>query len=64
MIVEGVTYHRFRVRYTLSDGRRRCMTRWAPALVYAREAVLRELVERFGLEGIKANSVTIRIDPV
>lgn len=64
MLVEGVLYHRFRVRYTLATGQRRVMIRWAPALVYMRESVLRELVDRYGLEGIAPNSVIIKLDPV
>ena len=62
MYVEGVRYYPFRIRYRLADGKRRSMKRWAPALVYMRESALRELLDRFGLEGIAPNSVTIRLD--
>jgi hypothetical protein len=57
--IEGVPYHRFRVRYTLADGRRRTMVRLSPGFPWVREEIARELVERFGLEGIKPGSVTI-----
>jgi len=62
MNVEGVTYHPFLVRYTLSDGKRRRMVRWSPGNPWVRNEVARELVDRFGVEGIKPGSVTIRGD--
>jgi hypothetical protein len=58
-LIEGVPYHRFLVRYTLSDGRRRRMVRWSPGGHWVYEEVGRELCERFGLDGIKAGSVTV-----
>ena len=58
--IEGVPYHRFVVRYTLSDGRRRRMIRWSPGFPWVRTEVLRELDDRHGIEAIKHNSVTIR----
>jgi hypothetical protein len=60
MLIEGVTYYRYRVAFRLADNRRRRWIRWAPALQYAHEAVARELVERFGIEGIAPHSCTIR----
>jgi len=57
--IEGVPYYRFRVRYRLADGRHRVMTRLSPGYPWVREEVCRELVERFGLEGVKAGSVSI-----
>ena len=59
-IVEGVPYYRFRVRYTLTDGKRRSMVRWSPGLPWVREEIARELLERFTLDGIKPGSVTIQ----
>ncbi len=61
MIVEGVTYQRFVVRYTLLDGRRRSMVRWSPkGGHFVRMEVARELDERYGLKKIKPHSVTIK----
>ncbi len=57
--IEGVPYYRFRVRYRLADGRRRTMLRLSPGFPWVIDEITRELVERFGLEGIKAGSVTI-----
>lgn len=59
-LVEHVPYYRFRVRYTLADGKRRTMVRWSPGFPWVREEIARELVERFGLDGIAPGSVTIR----
>ena len=59
-IIEGVSYYRFRIRYTLTTGERRRMVRWSPGFPWIREEIGRELVERFGLEAIKAGSVTIQ----
>lgn len=63
LLIEGVPYHRFRVRYRLASGQRRTMLRWSPGYPWVREEIARELVERFGLDGIKAGSVTIRRAP-
>lgn len=63
MIIEGVRYHRFVVRYTVltpKGPKRRRMLRWSPAFTYARDEVAHELVERFGLHGIKRGSVSVR----
>jgi hypothetical protein len=57
--VEGVPYHRFRVRFQLADGRRRSWVRWSPGSPWVYEEVGRELADRFGLEGIKPHSCTI-----
>jgi hypothetical protein len=59
MIIEGVTYYRFRVRFRLVDGRRRSWVRWSPALEWARQEVGRELYESFGSDGVKPHSCTI-----
>lgn len=63
MILEGVRYHRFRVRYTLADGTRRSMVRWSPGNPWVREEVGRELLDAFGADGIRPHSVTIRHEP-
>ena len=58
--IEGVPYHRFVIRYTLTDGRRRRMVRWSPGFPWIREEIARELDATFGIEAIKPGSVTIR----
>jgi len=58
--IEGVPYYRFLVRYTLADGRRLRMVRWSPGFPWVRDEVGRELLDRFGLEGIRRGSVSIR----
>jgi hypothetical protein len=58
--IEGVPYERFVIRYTLTSGERRRMVRWSPGFPWIREEIGRELCERFGIEGIKPGSVTIR----
>ncbi|MFZ5896432.1 MAG: hypothetical protein ACOY0T_35590 [Myxococcota bacterium] len=58
--IEGVSYYRFCIRYRLSDGRRLTMIRYSPGYPWVHEEITRELVERFGLDGIKPGSVTIR----
>lgn len=58
-VIEGVVYYRFEVRFQLADGRRRVWKRWAPAKMYARESVARELADRFGLNGVKPRSCSI-----
>ena len=60
--VEGVPYYRHVVRYTLASGKRRRMVRWSPGAPWVYEEVGRELCERFGLEGIRPGSVTIRAE--
>lgn len=59
--IEGVPYDRYVVRYTLADGTRRRMVRWSPGEPWIRDEIGRELVERFGVDGIKPGSVTIRL---
>jgi len=61
--IEGVRYRRFVVRYTLANGARRRMMRWSPGAPWVYDEVARELVDRFGLEGLKPRSVTIREAP-
>ncbi len=60
MIIEGVTYHRFAVRFTLADGRRHQWVRWSPDYSLARLEAVRELIDRFGVKGIKPHSCTIK----
>jgi hypothetical protein len=60
MTIEGVPYHRFVVRFTLANGRRRRRFYWSPGLPWVRDEVGRSLVDEFGLEGIKPHSCTIR----
>lgn len=64
MILEGVPYHRYVVRYTLADGRRRRLVRWSPGFPFVYEEVGRELVDRFGVDGIHPGSVTITAAPL
>jgi len=58
-LIEGVAYYQFLVRYTLADGRRRRMVRWSPGAPWVYEEVGRELVDRFGVTGIRERSVTL-----
>lgn len=59
MIVEGVRYTRYVIRYTLADGKRRRMTRWSPGFPWVREEAARELLSRYDLDEIQPGSVTI-----
>jgi hypothetical protein len=59
-IIEGVPYYPHVVTYTLATGQRRRMRRWSPGNPWVREEVARELIDRFGFEGIKQGSVSIR----
>ena len=59
-MVEGVAYWPFVVRFQLADGRRRVRAHWAPAYEFARQEITRALVERYGFDGLKPRSVTIR----
>jgi len=58
-LIEGVPYHRHVVRYTTADGKRRRMVRWSPGRPWVYDEVGRELLDRFGADGIKPRSVTI-----
>ena len=58
--IENVPYYRFRVRYTLACGQRRVMVRLSPGYPWVRDEIGMELLERFGADGIKPGSVTIR----
>ncbi len=50
MKIEGVTYHRYTIRFRLAPtGRLRRWVRWAPAKMYVRESLIREFVAR-GIE--------------
>lgn len=62
--IEGVPYRRYRVRYTLADGRRRRMLRWSPGFPWVRDEIGRELVDRFGLDGLRRGSVSIEHAPL
>ena len=46
MTIEGVTYHRYRVRFRLIDGRRRLWYRWSPGEPWVFSEIARELEER------------------
>lgn len=62
MVVEGVVYRRFVIRYTVSvDGRprRRKMIRWSPGIPWIRMEIARELDSQYGIENIKPRSVSI-----
>ncbi len=59
-IVEGVPYFPHVVRFRLADGRRRRWVRYSPGYPWVREEVGRELMARFGAEGVRAHSCTIR----
>lgn len=60
MIVEGVPYYRFLITFRWADGRRARWVRWAPAEMYMRESLERELCAR-GIESedIRPRSVQI-----
>lgn len=60
LYIEGIPYWPFLVRYTLADGKRRRMTRRSPGEPWVYSEIGRELVDRYGVEGIKPGSVTIR----
>lgn len=59
LLIEGVRYYPFIVRYRLADGRRRRMRRWSPGFPWVREEVARELQDRFDVTDIQAGSVRI-----
>lgn len=59
MILEGVPYFRYVVRFRLADGRRRRLVRWSPGSPWVYEEVGRELAARFGANGVKPRSCTI-----
>lgn len=60
LLIEGVRYRPFVVRFRLADGTRRRITRWSPGFPWVRDEVGRELLDAYGLDGIKPRSVTIR----
>lgn len=68
MVIEGITYHRFRVRYTVTDAKsklsRRSVIRWAPAAHWAVESAARELCERYGEHPVVIISVRPHDKPV
>lgn len=59
MHIEGVPYYRYVVRFTLADGRRRRWVRWSPGPPWVYSEVGRELIERFGDNGVRKGSVSI-----
>lgn len=62
MIVEGVRYYRFIVRFRWADGRRARWVRWAPAVVFMREQLIRELdAKDIESEMLRPRSCTIRL---
>jgi hypothetical protein len=60
ILIEGIPYYRFRVRFRLADGRRRSWIRWSPGWPWVREEFERELAAR-GIEpeDIRPRSATI-----
>ncbi len=46
MIIEGVSYARYQVTFTLADGRRRRWRRWAPGANFMVDSIRRELSDR------------------
>jgi hypothetical protein len=61
LCIEGVPYHRYRVRYRLANGKRRTMIRWSPGAPWVFDEIGRELIERYGADGIAPRSVLIRL---
>jgi hypothetical protein len=61
--IEGVPYHRHVVRFRLADGRRRRLVRWSPGAPWVYDEVGRELLERYGANGVRERSCTIREEP-
>jgi len=59
MIIEGVRYYRFRVTFRMTTGQRRSWIRWSPGQPWVFEEVGRELLERFGISGVKAGSCKV-----
>lgn len=60
MTLEGVPYYRFVARFRLADGRRRRIVRWSPGFPWVYDEIGRELLDRYGPEGVKAHSCTIQ----
>lgn len=64
MLIEGVRYGKFVVRFRLADGRRRRWIRWSPAGgQWVCGEVGRELADTFGVNGVKPHSCTIEAAP-
>lgn len=63
MLIEGVRYHRYVVRYTLRTGQRRRMVRWSPGAPWVYDEIGRELLERYGADGVRPRSCTIVAKP-
>jgi len=53
LVLEGVTYHPFLIRFTTTDGRRHVKTLWAPALFALRDPVVRYLDDRGDVDSSK-----------
>ena len=64
LLIEGVPYHRFVVRFRLADGRRRRWMRWSPGGPFVYDEVGRELIDVFGRDGVAPGSVTINAAPL
>lgn len=58
LVIEGVTYYRYVVCFTLKDGRRRRWVRWFNLLDRKLACIMRELTDRVGLDAIKDGSLT------
>jgi hypothetical protein len=61
LVLEGVRYYPFRVRFRLASGQRRRWIRWSPGFPWVQAEVQRELQDTFGIDGVK--SVSISDDP-
>jgi hypothetical protein len=46
MIIEGISYSRYRVTFTTREGKRRRWCRWAPGANFMAESIRRELDSR------------------
>lgn len=60
MLVEGVTYYRHVVCFTLVDGRRRRWIRWFNLVDSKLACIMRELGDRVGLDNIQDGSLSYR----
>ncbi len=58
MIVEGVTYYPFRIRFTLSNGKRRVIVRWSPGRPWIPGEIAREFHDR-GIDVKRGSNVYI-----
>jgi hypothetical protein len=59
VVIEGVPYNRYRVRWRLTKGSRRQMTVLSAGLPWLREEVCRELDARHGIDNVREGSCWI-----